>query len=147
MHRGVRDRLEDILAGTNGAPAGGHLSECKECSDEVAAMRRQSALLRSLRAGDVEPRPGFYARVMERIEAQGPVSMWSLFFDSKMGRGLAVASMVVALSLGAYLISSEPGPEAAPASGAVVIQDDGGILTGSPDRDAVLVNLVTYQGR
>jgi hypothetical protein len=86
--------------------------------------------------------------VIERIESQGAASIWSLFFDSPVGRGLAMASMVLALSLGAYLVSSEHGATAQagqaisfPSSGA----NSGEMLTGSPDRDSVLVNLVTYR--
>jgi hypothetical protein len=154
MHREVRKKLEDILAGTGDALCERHLSECDECDAEVAAMREQRALLRSLRVGgpggkDAPEQPaGFYARVMERIETQGVASIWSLFFDSPVGRGLAMASMVVALSLGVYLVSSEQGAE--PETIPVVMPGtsggaSGGILTGSPDANAVLVNLVTYR--
>jgi anti-sigma factor RsiW len=153
MHRGVRDKLEEILAGAGGAWCERHLSECEECAAEVAAMREQRVLLHSLRLGEPdgkdapEQSAGFYARVMERIETQGVASIWSLFFDSPAGRGLAMASMVVALSLGVYLVSSEQAsPEnVPPPSSRVVMQGSGGLLTGSPDANAVLVNLVTYR--
>jgi hypothetical protein len=152
MHRGVREQLEDILADAGGAraDAGGaeHLSECQECNEEVAAMREQRRLFRSLKTGpegSVEPSAGFYARVMERIEAQGVVSIWQLFFDSRVGRRLAMASMVVAVSLGVYLVSAEE--NAAPDRSEVVTQGalHGSMLTGSPDANAVLMNLVTYR--
>lgn len=152
MHRGVRDKLEEILAGTGDALCERHLSECEECSAEVAAMREQRGLLRSLRA-EGDPSAGFYARVMERIESQGVASIWSLFFDSPVGRGLAMASMVIALSLGLYMVSAERGPEPDTVvldssgldSNQAVMQGSGAMLTGSPDADAVLVNLVTYR--
>ncbi|HEY1754346.1 MAG TPA: hypothetical protein VGG72_03045 [Bryobacteraceae bacterium] len=153
MHRWVRDKLEDILAGNASLAANSnnerHLKHCAECQDDLAAMREQQILLRSLRAPEeAEPRAGFYARVIERIEAQGAASIWSLFFDSAAGRGLAMASMVLALSVGVYLVSSEhyAAPQTRPgltAPGAGV--DSAGMLTGSPDRNAVLVNLVTYR--
>jgi hypothetical protein len=147
MHRQVRDKIEDILAG-GGVTDARHLHECAECRDTIEAMRDQQRLLRSLRpAEEAEPRAGFYARVIERIEAQGPASIWNLFFDSPAGRGLAMASMVLALSVGVYLVSSERGAD--PLQGAarreITAPDPGGMLTGSPDRDAVLVNLVTYR--
>jgi anti-sigma factor RsiW len=159
MHRGVRDKLEDILAGGhpgNGSFAGyrienqRHLDECADCRDEVAAMQEQRRLLQTLRPPDeAEPRAGFYARVIERIEAQGATSIWSLFFDSVAGRGLAMASMVLALSVGAYLITSERGAEPAAlrsrVGGALTMPDSGGMLSGSPDHNAVLWNLVTYR--
>src|SRR5713226_10383404 len=120
MHRLIRDNLERVLAESNckGQAAGHysseqlpreqHLAECAECSDEVAAMREQAALLRELRAPDeIEPRGGFYARVMERIEAQGAGSIWNLFFESPFGRRIAVASMALAVLLAIFLVSSE----------------------------------------
>ena len=107
--------------------------------EEIAAMLEQAAWIRALRAPeDCEPKPGFYARVMERIEAQGTASIWSLFFDSQFGRRLAVASMTLALCLGVYMVSVE---RTAP------VEDPGpgnyGRNAGS--FDAVLFNLVTYR--
>ena len=167
MHRGVRDQLEEILAGTGDALCERHLSECEECGAEVAAMREQRALLRSLRAqAGTEPASfwedapeqssGFYARVMERIEAQNVVSIWQLFFDSRVGKGLAMASMAVALCLSAYLVSEEQ--NSAIDDGQVMVERShnlngrglkgalaAGMLTGAPDANAVLANLVTYR--
>jgi hypothetical protein len=130
MHRRVRDELEQVLEG--------EADPSPEYREEIEAMREQAAWIRGLRAPeDSEPKPGFYARVMERIEAQGPVSIWSLFFDSQFARRLAVASMTVALGLGVYLVSVE---RAAPAEDRAPV-----IIAGAPDRDAVLFNLVTYR--
>jgi hypothetical protein len=148
MHREVREKLEEILAGTGDVLCERHLNECEECREEVGAMREQRVLLRSLNPGEAEPGPGFYARVMERIEAQGVTSIWNLFFDSAVGRGLAMAAMVVALSLGVYLVSSERGAEPESIqldSSQAVMQGSGALLTGSPDADSVLLNLVTYR--
>jgi hypothetical protein len=113
-------------------------------------MRNQQRLLRSMRLPEeAEPKAGFYARVIERIESQGAASIWSLFFDSAVGRGLAMASMMLALGLGVYLVSSErlAAPQVVAVPGAVLGSgpDSAGMLTGSPDRDAVLFNLVTYR--
>lgn len=155
MHRRVRDKLEDILAGTGGHAVNGtederrlhdsHLDECAECRNAVAAMRDQQRLLRSLRLPEeAEPRAGFYARVIERIESQGAASIWSLFFESPVGRRLAMASMLLALSLGVYVVSAERGA-AVEAGQALTVPDSSGMLTDSTDRDAVLFNLVTYR--
>src|SRR6266852_1434350 len=112
MHRFVRDHIEDIVAGVESASVTAHLKACAEGQSDVTAMRAQSAALRELRAAnDAEPRPGFYARVMERIEAQGPASIWSLFIESAFGRRIAVASLALALLLGVYVISSERSAE------------------------------------
>lgn len=130
MHRRMRDELERILEG-KAEPSPEH-------REEIAAMREQAAWIRGLRAPeDSEPRPGFYARVMERIEAQGPASIWNLFFDSQFALRLAVASITVALGLGVYMISVErtaPSEDRAPL-----------ITVAAPDRDTVLFNLVTYR--
>jgi hypothetical protein len=126
----MRDEVEQVLEGK--------IDPSPEFREEIEAMREQAAWIRGLRApGDAEPTPGFYARVMERIEAQGPASIWSLFFESPLGRRVAVASMTVALCLGVYMVSVE---RAAPAEDRAPL-----IIAGAPDRDAVLFNLVTYR--
>ena len=81
MHRLIQDHLEEVLAESNGEELGlaaKHLAECSECREEVSILRGHATMLRTLRAGDenLAPRPGFYARVMERIESQ-PASIWS----------------------------------------------------------------------
>jgi hypothetical protein len=162
MHRLIRDRLEEVLAESALDAPASHLRECEECRSVIAAMREQAAALRELRTppASIEPRPGFYARVMERIDAQGPGSIWTLFFESPFGRRIAFASMALALLLGVYLVTSEQSME--PLSVAVesvqmpvqmpvqlVTGEDqpGRMLTnqGMPDRDSVLMNLATYQ--
>jgi predicted anti-sigma-YlaC factor YlaD len=169
MHRIIRDHLEQILGERPPAPdhlAGKHLAECGECREAVAAMREQAAMLQQWRAPEMEPRPGFYARVLERIEAQTPSSVFTLFFDSLFGRRIAMASLALALLLGVYLISSEQmaEPQVAAVNGLPqvtlvsdrvsdmpqefpVFTDDSQsrLVTGTPDEDAVLVNLVTYR--
>jgi hypothetical protein len=96
---------------------------------------------------------------MERIEAQGPASIWNLFIDSAFGRRIAVASLALALLLGVYVISSErvsdqpivAGQHAQPAvvfgedaPGRAITQMDQSSMDKSSNDD-VLVNLVTYQ--
>jgi hypothetical protein len=110
---------------------------------------------------DLEPRAGFYARVMERIEAEG-ASIWDLFFESSSGRRIAIASLALALLFGVYLISAERSEDPIVASDqagevisgpvsdlGIAVQPQvqsvglGGVAT--PDQDSVLVNLVTYR--
>jgi hypothetical protein len=152
MHRQMRDQVEQVLAGTSDASTATHLTECADCREQIAGMREQAGLLRELRTSgaglsDAEPRAGFYARVMERIEAQGAESIWSMFFDSPLGRRVAMASMALALCLSVYVVSSEQmaGRGAAPASRGVARRSAPGPF--SPDSDTVLVNLVTYRGQ
>jgi predicted anti-sigma-YlaC factor YlaD len=145
MHRSIRDHLEEVLAGSrDGAKLREHLSNCEECDGEVAAMREQALLLRGLRS-DAEPRPGFYARVMERIDAEGPASIWNVFIESAFGKRIAMASMVLALLLGVYVVTAEQRDHSTVVR--VVAGDQGQVWNepGTPDRDAVLLNLVTYR--
>lgn len=152
MHRLIQDHLEEVLAESksNGAISA-HLAECGECRDEVSVMRQHASILRALRVPQniseetVSPRPGFYARVLERIEAQRPIDIWQLFFDS-VGRRIAIASMALAFLFSVYLVSSE---RSAPQPLTVTIEQNQPQVslaqTGLPDNDAVLVNLVTYR--
>lgn len=113
MHRLIQDHLEEMLEG-RAFPVDHavsiHLGVCEECRNIVTAMRTQNELLREWampEAAEVEPQAGFYARVLEQIAAQRPVSIWALFTDSLMGRGLAMASLAAALMLGAFVVTTE----------------------------------------
>jgi anti-sigma factor RsiW len=154
MHRRVRDHIESVLAGSElEASCRRHLEQCRECSEQVAAMREQANLFRALSAPpEVEPQAGFYARVRERIESETPASIWSLFFDSAFARRVALASVAFTLLIGIYLVSSERIAEpkvviAAPVDWVFssAAPSVGESAAGIPDRDAVLVNLVTYR--
>ena len=164
MHRVIRDRLEEVLAQTPGADLTKHLKDCEECRVELEQMRAQAGLLRTLRpAEEVEPRGGFYARVMERIEAEGPISIWNLFIESAFGRRIAVASLALALLIGVYVVTSERSAEDvtialqspqmsteqtivagedAPAREITRVDQS---QTDESSQDAVLANLVTYR--
>lgn len=164
MHREIRDQIEDVLSSSN--PAQEHLAQCEECRSEVQGMQEQRALIRELRAPEdfaADLHPSFYARVMERIEAEGPISIWNLFIESAFGRRIAVASLALALLIGVYLVTSErssedaivtaqesqqvmPGEMIVPGEDAparVITQMDESWATPSSE-DAVLANLVTY---
>src|SRR5665213_725114 len=159
MHREIRDHIENVLAGSEPE----HLAGCEECRSEVQGMQEHTALLRELRAPEsflAEPRAGFYARVMERIEAEGPISIWNLFIESAFGRRIAVASMALAILLGVYLVTSERSAEDPMIAGQQVQQqwmvggEDGPARVimqmdrsagQSSSEDAVLADLVTYR--
>src|SRR5258708_709141 len=175
MHREIRNHVEDVLAGSKASPGSEHSDQCQECRTEIRGRREQASLLRELRApaeAEAVPRPGFYARVLERIEAQGPISIWNLFTESAFGRRIAVASLALALLLGVYVITSErvaedpllasqpaqtplaeqPLVTAEDAPGRLIIQIDQTIdqsvdqlRVDESSPDAVLANLVTYQ--
>jgi anti-sigma-K factor RskA len=158
MHREIRDHIENVLAGSEPK----HLAGCEECRSQVQGMQEHTALLRELRAPEnfvAEPRAGFYARVMERIEA--PISIWNLFIESAFGRRIAVASMALAILLGVYVVTSERSAQDPLIAGQqaqqqplVVVGEDGParVITqmdqspaGQSSEDAVLADLVTYR--
>jgi anti-sigma factor RsiW len=152
MHEPVIQSLEEILRG--GAPraeAQAHLTGCRVCRDELAAMKMQSELFRAFRyPADVTPPPGFYARVVERIENQARPSIWSLFGESLFAKRLAYASMSLFVLLGTFVISStrsEQAPVNAPE--AILAAEDSQQQLNSADvnqgRETILVTLASYQ--
>lgn len=158
MHRVIQDHLEEVLSGT--LPAGHqvsvHLKECGECREETEVMRAQNELLHAFRTLEAEPRPGFYARVLERIEMQRPVSIWALFTDSVFGRRLATASLALAMLMGMYVFSSEQeDPGVFVAQSAVEMDPlypSAGFTSevmgaNASNSGAVLMSLVSYQER
>jgi predicted anti-sigma-YlaC factor YlaD len=167
MHREIRDHIDDVLRGGNTLKnAREHLAQCDECRTEVRGMQEQTALIRELRTPEdfaADLRPGFYARVMERIEAEGPISIWNLFIESAFGRRIAVASLALALVAGMYVVTAErsaddsmialQSPQAtteqtivagedAPAREITQVDQS---QTDQSSEDAVLANLVTYR--
>jgi len=153
MHRLIKEHLEEHL---RHGPAerfpqelGTHLETCDECRDEVNAFREHSSLLASLRAQEAAPAPGFYARVMERIEAQQQVSIWSVFLDPTFGRRLVLGSMTTLVLLGGFLVLAEAN-RTAPATTAesiMAVEDHPPGLGQDPqrDRETILVTLATYR--
>jgi anti-sigma factor RsiW len=109
MHGSIRNELESLLKGN--ACAGTvkqHLTSCRECAGEVAAMRAQNGLFRSLEPTvEIEPAAGFYARVMQRIEERAMDSIWAVFVYSPFGKRFALASLSFALLLGSYVVAQE----------------------------------------
>ena len=151
MHGPIRDRLEALLTSRKGEQdLDAHLASCAECSGELDAMREQSEWLRTLRAPEqLDPAPGFYARVMQRIEERAVTSAWSVFAYGPFGKRLAMASLALALVLGTWVIGLERA-DGHLGSGPVVAQDTrfDPPVTGDQQhqRDVVLVNLASYSG-
>ena len=165
MHQPIKDNLEEFLKGSGereiSPEFATHLASCRACADEIHMIQQQAQMLRVLQpAADLEPRPGFYARVMERIEKQAGDSFWSIFLEPTFGRRLAIASAALVLLLGTYLISTEPGDQGLTAAPAVAEMQSGNSGATAPipenasspgpdsiqqQRDAVLVNLASYQ--
>lgn len=153
MHAVVRDRLEEVLRskepGTGMIEVDSHLEACAECQTEVAGLREQSRLVQQLRV-DAEPMPGFYARVLQRIEERAAKSIWAPFIYSPLGKRLAYASLALALVFGGYVI----GMEAQDGHMMAGFRDNSNAVDSSDTpvhgdagdrRDAVLVNFVNYE--
>jgi hypothetical protein len=153
MHEPIRDGLEDLLAaqGTAREDRGlqKHLSSCRECSSEIEAMRAQAELLHAWRAPEeVEPAPGFYARVMQRIEERAKESIWAPFIYSASAKRLTYASLAATLLLGSYVISQETQDGHLGATGNIAQFHRDARVMGSrqQQREAVLVNFISHPG-
>lgn len=151
MHEPLKGHIEDYLHGRKHLPdVEQHLAQCTSCRDEAAQMKRQSELFQSMRGPDnLELDAAFYARVMNRIETQARPSIWSLFGESLFAKRLAYASLTLIVLLGTYLVSS-PEPEQIANSPEVMMIDEpqSTAVVGTDvqkDREAILVNLATYQ--
>ncbi|MBV9406898.1 MAG: hypothetical protein JO211_16235 [Acidobacteriaceae bacterium] len=152
MHGSIRDRLEDLLA-TRGAAGkdealGAHLERCAECAAEVGTMRAQAELLRVWEAPEeMEPAPGFYARVLQRIEERAKDSMWAAFLYSPFTKRLVYASLTTALLLGTYVITQETrdGHLTGERIVAQDVHEDAPVFGSQAEqRDAVLANFATH---
>ena len=117
MNRRIEENLEAYLSGSLDAAGAAEFRQAVESSDAgtkqlIARMETQSRFIRSaLRAGDDagEPGAGFYARVMERIEAQRAASpFWAAFLEPLFFKRLVMASATLMLLLGITLFTGGP---------------------------------------
>lgn len=155
MHEPILDRLEEYLSG-NVRPEtvsrfDAHLSECAGCRNEVRLFEAQARALRGLRAPEVfDPGPGFYARVLDKIDAQSSHSLWGMILEPIFARRLMYASLalLLVLSTAAVTVLNRPAMhEAVPFE----IMADSSVLpsTGADvvrDREVVFSNLASYTG-
>jgi anti-sigma factor RsiW len=115
MHDLLREHLEGYLAGHLPSvlrqQLDAHLAQCPECRREWEAHRGLSKSLQTLRAPaslEWEPLPGFYARVMDRVDAERVVPFWALLIDPDFGRRLVFACLVLLAILGGYFAAFQP---------------------------------------
>ena len=113
MHRSVEDHIEEFLEGRLTGIAResfeAHVAVCRQCHDLALQMQSHSALLQCLAApAELEPPPGFYARVMHRVESEARPSFWSLLLDPIFGRRLVYASASLVILMGVFLLATEP---------------------------------------
>jgi anti-sigma factor RsiW len=151
MHEPLKGRLEDYLHGGKHLPdVEQHLTHCSSCNSEVSEMKKQSELFRALKAaGEMEPDAAFYARVMNRIETQAKPSIWNLFGESIFAKRLGYASLTFVVLLGTYFVSSANDDQIATSSPEVMMSDEAQPapvgMDPQKDREAILVNLATFQ--
>jgi Putative zinc-finger len=153
MHGLIRERLEDYLRDAPGTTLPPefeeHLRGCEDCREELSWMRVQSRLLHVLAPSDaLDPAPGFYARVMERIDSQRMPSFWDVFLEPAFGRRILATSLTLAGLLGCYLAFTEAGghmPASTPEAVMAVEHPQGLGANVEQDRETVLVSLATYR--
>ncbi len=157
MHTVIENELESYLvAKPLSAAFHAHLGECAECRESLSLFAEASRLVRTLRvepdeAASLELSPGFYARVLQKIDAQEKPSVWDIFLQP-FGRKLVFASLAMsAVMVGAILWPAGPEPEVVAATPEIVFSTE----TAPPvmlvdhrvgneeNRGAVLVQLTT----
>ncbi len=153
MHGLIRERLEDYLRQAPGKAVPlefeEHLRTCEQCRDELSWMQEQSRMLRVLApARTMDPPAGFYARVLERIEAREIPSFWSVFLEPAFGRRIMATSLTLACLLGGCLAFMETRETAIRPNAETIMAVEGhppGLgQDRQRDRDTILVTLATY---
>lgn len=116
----LRDILEDYLSGTlsrtRKVDLEAHLARHPEAAEQLEQFRNTSLMLTELRVPEGEPlgpEPGFYARVLQRIDQQQEEPFWAFFLQPLFVRRLAFGSLMWLALVGSYVISfSNPSEEA-----------------------------------
>ncbi|HEY3415979.1 MAG TPA: hypothetical protein VGM23_03750 [Armatimonadota bacterium] len=152
MHGLIRERLEDYLRLAPGKKVPlefeEHLRTCDACREELSRIEEQSQMLHVLApARTLDPPAGFYARVLERIEARQTPSMWALLLEPHFGRRLLATSLTVACLLGGFLAFNETRGTSRPNAEAIIAIEEHPPNLGldrARDRDTMLVTLASY---
>jgi hypothetical protein len=165
LEDGLESMIEAGQLPAPGTPVGSFLAANPEARAEVVQHMDLSRLIRDQfslspeEQEDLAPAAGFYARVMSRIEAQAPPSIWS-FFLQPLGMRIVYASLALAVLLFAATIFDgneqdwmpqvATAPSAMVVTGAVLASNEDGIpLEESADallnRGAALAELSTAQ--
>ena len=118
---------------------------------EVQLMCDQARFLRDLRCPEeVRLRPGFASRVMARIDAEKPASIWDLFVSPALSKQLVFASLALMAMLAGFVVarSAEQTMIAVETQRVLMEPEHPGDLGIDPvrDRQNMLVTLANYQG-
>lgn len=152
MHGLIRERLEEYLRGAPGTQeCEAHLRVCAECREQLGWMQDHSQMLHLLAPGEsMDPAPGFYARVIERIESRQKASVWNVFLEPAFGRWIMAGSLTLAGLMAGFLVATDGRRVMPDASNPAVImaveQHPPGLGTDvQRDRETVLVSLASYR--
>ena len=151
MHQVVKESLEEYLSGLLEPAARrrieDHLRDCASCRAGMDGMAEASRLFGALRSEPCEPVPGFYARVMERIETAGTApSFASLFaFDLVLARRLAFSRILMLAAMGSFLVSREIAYRGSFTPDAVLSQDNAAASGSALAQDKMLLTLTAYE--
>lgn len=151
MHAVVMESLEEYLSGLL-EPAvrrsiEAHWNGCPGCRAELGGMADLSGLFGALRNQEYEPAPGFYARVVERIESTSAApSFAGLFaFDLVFLRRLAFSCVLTLAVLGSVLVSREATYRGSFTPDAVLAQDSTAASDSALGQDNMLLTLTAYE--
>lgn len=107
----LQERLEVYLAGCLSeqdlAEFERRLAADSAADEEMTAFRATADLFAEFKVDtseDMEPAPGFYYRVMERVEAEQGESVWSLFLQPFVVRRFAFVALMWLLMLGSVAV-------------------------------------------
>lgn len=154
MQDKIKQRVEDYVSGRllNGSDSAFESLLAENPSDRktLDAFAEHAQMIReALRVpAELAPAPGFYARVMARVDAENSQSsFWSIFTDP-FGQKLVYASAVLLLLMGVAIFSTEPvrTPEVAETPAQMLVDHHPDVhLVGdqSEDRGRVFVTLTS----
>ncbi|MGD0046711.1 MAG: anti-sigma factor [Bryobacteraceae bacterium] len=151
MHAVVMESLEEYLSGLLEPAAHRrietHLNDCASCRAGIEGMADVSRRFGALRNQECEPAPGFYARVVERIETTSAApSFAGLFaFDLVFARRLAFSCMLTLAVLGSFLVSREIAYRGSFTPDTVLAQDSTAASGSALAQDNMLLALTAYE--
>ncbi len=162
MHKAIVDYLEAYLDGSllpvHERELDAHLEGCPSCRQEMSEMRQTREWMQALVSKQMlAPSPGFYARVLARVEAVeaqvGQVAwpFWQLF--PAYGQQLRFALLTLLLLVSVYWVTvqrTEPGFMTAEIMmDAPVIRTEAPALTGDQhaNRERVMMAIIAPLGR
>jgi hypothetical protein len=147
MHAVVIESLEEYLSGRLEPAACRrvelHLRDCPRCRAGVDAMANASRLFASLCSEACDPAPGFYARVVYRIEAAPSIAGF-FAFDLVFMRRMAFSCMLLLVAMGGFLVSREVAYHGGFSPAAILSQDNAAASDTALAQDNMLLTLTAY---